>query len=287
MWQVQKIADEGTGEPYIARLWSGAMELRDLLLREHALSDLDFAVRRRHFDERYQPLLDGLSASRKHSASVGELVAGHKARVATGAVISRQRNALQINETIHIELQEQVAAFLSSAARATKAVHVLMSYLGLDIGFLFQKRQEFASALEHLRATGDVELANYLELTRSGWSEVLIERRHSLEHKGWRLPDLRYVEQPDGTVRLVEPEVDGQAVSTFVARMTNHLLGFAEDLLALAVQRGIARVGDLIDIPPEHRNPVHVKRFRFGVPALQPRERFWRLKYEDNGFYDS
>jgi hypothetical protein len=36
MWQLQKIADEGTGEPYIARLWAGAMELRDLILRHRA-----------------------------------------------------------------------------------------------------------------------------------------------------------------------------------------------------------------------------------------------------------
>ena len=60
--------------------------------------------------------------------------------------------------------------------------------------------------------------------------------------------------------------------------MTNHLLGFVEDLIALAVQRGIAGVGDLIDIPVEERDEAHVKRFRFGVPTRQPTERFWRLR---------
>jgi hypothetical protein len=166
-------------------------------------------------------------------------------------------------------------------------MQALMAYLGLEIGFLFQQPQRFASAIERLRDTGDVELADYLQLTRSGWSEGLIERRHALEHKGWRLPDMQYIEQPDGTVRVLEPDVDRQLVSEFVTGMTNHLLGFVEDLIALAVQRGIADVGDLIDIPPEERDEAHVKRFQFGVPALQPTKRFWRLRYSENGFYGS
>lgn len=287
MWQIQKVADEGTSEPYVARLWSGAIELRDLLLRHQAASDRDLEIRRRHFDDRYRPLLDALGAARKHAARVRELIATHTAKVSTGAIVSRQRNALQIDETIHIELQEEVAAFLSSSARATKSVQVLTGYLGLEIGFLFQQPQKFAAVLERLQATGDVELAEYLQLTRTGWSELLIERRHALEHQGWRLPDMRYIEQPDGMVRAVEPDVDGLPVSEFVARMTNHLLGFVEDLIALAVQRGIADIGDLIDIPPGERDEAHVKRFRFGVPALQPTERFWRLQYSTKGFYGS
>ena len=70
MWQIQKVADEGTSEPYVARLWSGALELRDLLLRQQAESDHDFEIRGKHFDDRYQPVLDALGAARKHAARV-------------------------------------------------------------------------------------------------------------------------------------------------------------------------------------------------------------------------
>lgn len=287
MWQLQKVADEGTTEPYIARLWSGAFELRDLLLRHLARGDQDFEVRRRHFDERYQPLLDALGAARRNGSRIRTLLQEHKSQVAAGTIVSRQRNALQINETIHAELQEQFGGFLSAAARATKVTQEVSTYLGINIGFLFQQPPKFQAGLAQLRASGDLELAEYLSRTRSGWSEVLIERRHSLEHKGWRLPDVRYIERPGGQVEVLEPEVDNQSVSEFATVMTSHLLGFVEDMLALAVQRGLAGTGDLIDTPIESRDPAHVRRFRLGVPALQPNDRFWRLRYSELGFYGS
>ncbi len=287
MWQIQKVADEGTAEPYIARLWAGACELRDLLLQHQAADDADFARRRKHFADRYSPVLDALGAARKHAKAIQALLGAHKAKIAAGSVVSRQRNALQISETIGLELQEHVAAFLSAAARATKLLQELLSCLDTDIGYLFQKQPKFVAALERSRAAGESELADYLESTRSGWSETLLERRHALEHKGWRLPEVRYVEQRDSSVLAAEPEVDGRPVSGFVSTVLERVLAFAEDMLAFAVQRGIADIGDLIDIPKEDRNPGNVTRFRFGVPALQLHERFWRLRYSQYGFSDS
>jgi len=287
MWQIQKLTDEGSSEPFIARLWSGACELRDLLLQHQARDYSDFEMRRTHFDERYQPVMDALGAARKRAKAIQTLLSAHKEKVASGAIIARQRNAVQINEAIGLELQEEMAAFLSAAARAAKSVQALLSYLNLDIGYLFQRQPKFAAALERLRAAGDSELANYLESTRSGWLEALILRRHALEHEGWRVPDVRYVPQSDGNVLVIEPDVDGRPVSEFVSTMIDRLLAFIEDMLALAVQRGIKDIGDLIDIPKEERDPANAKRFRLGSPALQPEVRFWRLRYTEHGFYNS
>lgn len=286
MWQLQKVADEGTGEPYIARFWAGMLELRDLVLRHRSAGDQEFEQRRKHFDDRYSPVLDALGAARKHSAAIQALVSTHKQKVSEGTIISRQRNALQINETINIELQEQVSAFLSAAARAAKLSQDLLTYLDLNVGFLFQKDSKFAAGVERLRAEGQSQLADYLQATRLTWSNTLLERRHALEHKGWRLPDLRYIDQPNGVVLAVEPDVDGRPVSEYVATMLDRLLVFVEDMLVLAVQRGIADIGDLIDIPKESRTPAEFRRFRFGLPALQPNEPFWRLGYDSRPFND-
>lgn len=253
MWQIQKVADEGTAEPYVARLWLGVCELRDLVLRHKAADDADFERRRRDFDDRYSPVLDAVGAAREHAKAIQELFAGHRAKIAAGSIVSRQRNAVQISETIGLTLQEQVAGFLSTAARATKLLQEVLSYLDLDIGFLFQKQQKFTEGLERLHAAGETELADYLDSTRRGWFETLLERRNALEHKGWRLPDVRYVEQPGGALLVIEPEVDGQPLTQFVARMLEHLLALVEDMLAYAVQAGIADVGGLIDIPKDER----------------------------------
>ena len=287
MWQIQKVADEGSAEPYVARLWVGAFELRDILLRHWAADDADYGGRRQHFDDRYGPVFDALGAARRQARAIQELLASHKQKIAAGSIVSRQRNVVQISETITVPLQEHMAAFLSAAARAARLLQDLLSYLDIEIGFLFQKQPRFLEGLERLRAAGQAELAEYLDSTRRGWSETLIERRHALEHKGWRLPDVRYAEQPDVALLVVEPEVDGRPLTEFVATMLDRLLGFVEDMLAYSVQKGITDIGDLIDTPKQNRDPANVKRFRFGLPALQPDEGFWRLRYSERGFHNS
>ena len=287
MWQVRKLADEGTSEPYIARLWVGAFELRDMLLQHLARGHSDFETRRTHFDERYQPVLNALDSARKHARAIQALLSEHKMKVSSGAIVTRQQNAIEINETITLKLQEQMAAFLSASVRAAKLVQVLLLYFDLNIGFLFQQQPKFAAASESLRAAGDSDLAGYLERTRSGWLEALTKRRHALEHKGWCVPDVHYIAQSDGSVLVVEPDIDCRPISEFVSTTIDRLLGFIEDMLAVAVQRGIKDIGDLIDIPKEKRDPANAKRFRLGIPALQPGERFWRLRYTDYGFYGS
>jgi hypothetical protein len=278
------VADEGSAEPYIARLWLGVCELRDLLLGHQAKSEEDLAGRRRQFDKLYVPVLDALSAARTQARAIRGLVDAHRERVAAGVAISRDRNALHINEAIELELQNRLAAFLPAAARAAKLLQELVAYLGTDIGCLFQKRSSFEAALEKLRVDGDNQLAKYLASTRAGWSETLMHRRNALEHEGRSLPDGRYVEEPSGFVSFLEPQIDGIAVSHFVEHVLGQTLAFVEDMVALCAQRGIADVGNLIDIPKDQRDPGNVKRFRLGVPVLQSHEQFWELRYSEGGF---
>lgn len=287
MWQIQKVADEGTAEPFMARLMLGALELRDLLIDHLAQGDEDRERRRRHFDDRYTPVMDALGSARTHDKAIRQLLAGHSAKIVDGSIVSRQRNAVQISESINAGLQGQLASFLSSSVRAAKLLQALLSYVDVEIGILFQRESRFLAGVEQLRRAGETAFADYLAATRQGWSEVLIERRHALEHKGWRLPDVRYVEQADGSLSMIEPEVNGQPVSQFASRMLDRLLGFVEDTLAFAVQRGLAGSADLIDTPKAERDPGNVKRFRLGLPALQPNERFWQLRYTGLGLMDS
>lgn len=254
-WQARKVADEGTAEPYIARLWGGACELRDLLLEHQAGGKADLAIRRRDFDKRYSPVLDALGAARTQARAIRGLVNAHRERVAAGVATSRERKALHVNETIDLELQNYLAAFLSAAARATKLLQELVAYLGIDIRCLFQKESPFEAALETLRADGDCQLAEYLASTRVRWSQTLMHRRNALEHEGWRLLDVRYVEGPGESVTVLEPQVDGMAVSDFSAYILGQTLAFVEDMVALCVQRGIADIGNLIDIPKDQRDP--------------------------------
>lgn len=287
MWQLKHVADEGTSDPFIARLMLGVLELRNEFVNSTAGSDSDRELRRHDFDERYQPVFDALQAARQKVKLVHRLVSTHLDKTSRGEITSRQRNALNIAESIDSELRDEFSSFLNASARATKNLQSVLECLSLDIGFLYQKQTNFDAGIDQLRSVGKAELANYLLRVRSGWSSQLFDRRNALEHEGWRLEDVRYREHEDGTVTAIEPVVDGLPVTQFAQRMLDRLLVFAEELIAYAVQQRLSHSTDLLEIPVQQRDVSVARRFRFGIPSLQPNQTFWRIVYTDRPFAET
>jgi hypothetical protein len=85
--------------------------------------------------------------------------------------------------------------------------------LGLEIGFFFRDQNQYQRGLAKL-ALVHPELADYLMEARS-WAERLNLLRNKIEHEGWILPRAGYRET-GGRIEMIEPEVEGQAVSVFV-----------------------------------------------------------------------
>jgi hypothetical protein len=283
-WTIQKFMDEGAQEPFVARLWSGVFELRDLVMRQRAADDKEYEQLRRQFDDLYSPILDALASARQAQKRIVALVQSHRAKLASGEIVSYQANALELAESIALPLQEDFSAFLVAAVRATKTLQTVLRWLGVDIACLFAKLANFEAGLAALSSGGQQVLADYLREVRAGWSERLIERRNAQEHQGWRLPDVSYSPPWVKPVQMKEPEVDGQPVSDYVTEMLAHVLALTEELIAYAVQRGIGLLGTLAEIPPAEREFDHPKRFFFTVPALQPQARVWTLRYSASGF---
>lgn len=284
MWTIQKLMNEGTQEPFVARLWSGVFELRDLTLRPRTSDDKEYESLRHQFDDLYTPVLNALGTARETQRRIEGLVASHRAKLASGEIVSYQANALELAESISLPLQQDFSSFLSAAARAVKTLQTLLCFLGVDIGCLFAKPANFQAGLNALAGGGHGVLADYLRDIRSGWSERLMGRRNAQEHDGWRLPDVAYSPPSMPPVQMKEPEVDGQGVSEYTTEMLAHALAFTEDLIAYAAQRSIRPPGTLAEIPPAERDSKHPKRFFLTVPALQPKAQVWSLKYSARGF---
>jgi hypothetical protein len=280
-WSIQKIADEGTSEPYIARLWLGVTQLRDWLLRHKAAGDRDFEVRRLRFDELYQPVRAAMDSTRTDARRVVELIAAHRERVHNREIVGYQAHTVEIHESIAAPLQESFANFVSAAARATKLLQGLLRDLDLEVGFLFSNDTNFQAGLAKVL---DPALAGYLAATRAGWSDMLINKRNDLEHNGWRLPDVSYRPGPDGHPVVLEPECAGMPVSAWVQHVLPHVLAFVEDMVAYCVQRGLRPGADIGEVPPVERDPVNPQRFVYTVPSLQSDVRLWHLRYSQRGF---
>ena len=158
-----------------------------------------------------------------------------------------------------------------------------MRSLNLDIGFFYRKPGTFTPGLAKLKQQ-NASLAAYLEETRTKWSERLKNTRDALEHAGWVLPKV-VPKENSGTVRVIEPLIDGQPVTEFVTHVVDRVCCFVEELCMHALQGQMLNGISITEIPLNERKPGIVERFH---PALvgggMP---IWTISYHENKFEDT
>jgi len=268
----QKLADEGSTSPFMARMGIGVAYLRGYALRD--------AQKRRDFDRSYEFVFMTLMNIRKTAQEIVQLISEHSSKAARGELLRRSEGVLYIEENIDKELRRQTESFLNSAVRVLKqGVEEIANCLGVKTGFLFKKLATFESGLAVLRAS-DPYLADYLQRVRE-WSERLVECRNALEHSASVLPKVQYLPDIAG-VRVKEPELSGQPLSQFVEFMTDRLCSFAEDLIAHCLTPWLPDSMAITEVPLPERDPERPERFRLilktGGSAV------WAIKYHDNPF---
>ena len=275
-WIVQKLADEGSASPFMARLFMGLMRLRDAVYSDPAA--------RESFDKAFDFVPTSLFAARTTAEEISELWAGHARKVAAGEVVRRQGVAIHIDDNIDKELRRQVEHFLNGAARVIKqGMQGLTAQLGVEIGFMFKKQPAFERGIAALKAT-DPLLADYLDKSRQMWSERLIKSRIDLEHNSWSLPRVTY-DTSGANVVVVEPLIAGQPVTEFVQGMLDRVCCFVEDVTAHCIQQKMAAPITITEIPLAERRSEAPERFQLTLAVGgQPR---WNIFYHSSSFEET
>lgn len=284
MWTIVKTMDEGTAEPFIARLMVGILELRDDFIQSRMSSQAELESKRKEFDDLYGPVLDSLFIARKSASNIRDVVAAHQRKVASGEIVGWQRNALEIHESINSQLQDEFGRFLNSATRAIKLLQAAASHIGVNISGIFAKQANFERSILELETAGHPRLAAYLRSCRTGWSERLVARRNAMEHEGWTLGGVQYSPMADRSVNVMEPSVDSEKVSEWVTSQASHAIAFVEDVMVYAFQKALASGVIIVEIPPTARDPSQPRRFRLGFPAFEAIAS-WTLQYDPIGFH--
>ena len=272
-WIVQKLADEGSASPFMARLFMGLMRLRDAIYTD--------PVARESFDKVFDFVPTSLLTARTTAKEISELWVGHSSKVAAGEIVRRQGAAIHIEESIDKELRKQAEHFLNNSARVIKqGMQELTALLGVDIGFMFKQQPAFERGIAALKSI-DPLLADYLEKSRQTWSERLIKSRIDLEHNNWSLPRVRY-DTSGANIVAVEPVVAGQPVTEFVQAMLDRLCCFVEDVTAHCIQQKMAAPITITEIPLAERRSEVPERFKLTLAVGgQPR---WSISYQSSSF---
>jgi hypothetical protein len=275
---IQKIADEGSSEPYYARLWIGIFELLDQAIQ---FADGDgIELRRTQFDELYHPVLEATGACREACQKILASINEHQHKLQE--VVKRQPHALEIPESVQKILANNIRSFLVNGAISIKRCQDVVRLFGIDIGCLFTKQHNFEKGIGAIRTAGHNKLADFLIETRTKWSETLIKRRDELEHNGWTLPNCNYKIAANNTVDLIEPEVDGEPISAYIQRMLNRITSFVENCIIYSIQSSLPNFIVVVEIPRSERDADKPMRFRVSLRGSNEKE--WEIIYSETDF---
>lgn len=251
---VQKIGDEGTTSPFVARLMLGVMRIRDAVYDDKT---------RQHFDELYDPVLSGLRNARETSQDIAKEWEQHRSKVESGSIVSTIGRTVRISENIDRSLKRDLESFLNTAFRTVKqSLQVLAKDLGVDISFLFQKESTFQAGITKTRAS-DPMLADYLLATRQ-WSELLVLIRNDLEHGTIPSPKISYA-LDSVPVRAEEPRLKGQPITGFTNEVLNRICCFAEEITVFGLRKKLPRGFEITEVPLPERALSAPERFHVTI----------------------
>lgn len=251
---VQKIEDEGTSSPFVARLMLGVMRIRDAVYDDKT---------RLHFDELYDPVLSGLRNARETSQDIAREWEQHRAKVESGAIVSASGRTVHISENIDRSLKRDLESFLNTAVRTIKhSLQVLANDLGVDISFLFQKESTFQAGITTTQAS-DPMLADYLLATRQ-WSEPLVLMRNDLEHGTIPSPKISYT-LDSVPVRAEEPRLNGQPITEFTNEILDRICCFIEEIAVFGLRKKLPRGFEITEVPLPERDPIAPERFHVTI----------------------
>jgi len=214
-----------------------------------------------------------------------KLISGHKQDISQGNNVRDHAGLIDVQETIDASVMENVASFITHAVIAVKGVQDVFGLFGMDIGFLFQKQDQFTAGIDGLYASNRHFLASYLKMVRGFWNEKLFARRNALEHEGWALPDFTYKRMAAGKIQAVEPPVDDLPVSDYLIIMSNRIFSFIENIVVYGIQQKLGSGETIVEIPAGERDPAVVVRFKI-LPRSEVRME-WDIRYSEDDFCDN
>ncbi len=268
---LQKIGDEGSSSPFIARLMLGVTRIRDAVYDDK---------NRLHFDKLYDPVLSGLQNIRETSQDISKEWEQHRTKVASGEIVRASGRTVQISESIDRSVKRDLESFLNTAVRTIKnSLQLLTNDLCVDISFLFQKELTFQAGITKTRIS-DPTLADYLLASRQ-WSEPLVLMRNNLEHGTIPAPKVSYM-LDSSPVRAEEPRFDESPITDYTNEVLDRIYCFVEEITVYCLRKKLPSSFEITELPLTDRDQSAPEKFMI---TITPRGRqAWVLTAHNRSF---
>jgi hypothetical protein len=272
LFEVRHFMDEGTSEPFMARLFLAPLEMQQSVMPPTA---------KQQFDEFWSGCIYPALDMRKAMLAIRNLVENHKKALVRKSIVRKKGKQVFLTERIDNPLRSQVAQLLEMASHVLENLPGVMKFLGVEMSFYSAKETRFLKGLEKAQMERP-ELAEYLMRWRPRILAIQ-EQFQKLRYSGWHLPNILYVEEGD-TFAMKELKIEDLPVAEFAEKVFNEVAVGLEELIMYALQ-GQCKGSLMIDeIPLAARDPKNPQRFKRNVKGAAMA---WELKWSGKGFYES
>jgi len=226
--KIEKFADIGTGEPFVARTGLGLIEI---------LEATNFKNRKEINDGIFTILFDGLMPAFLSLREIRKIESGKDEKI----VINLQKHYINLFNHLWVAYKDRMPK--------------VVGLIGFDIGFLFQNEKDFEEGTggflkkNEILSGIDYQFINMLRDERKTWQNILAKIRNDyLEHK-----------------KLNQKEVERHFNLETAEIIFNNCWQAVEEIMVVFLRTGLPLYAgiDIAEIPLEKRDLKNPKRFQF------------------------
>lgn len=269
-----RMRDEGSNSPFVARMFVGILEIRDLILMTNN-DPRNIQITRQQFDKLYEPIRNSLEMSLISARTIAQLHNELRYLGLKGELIKNSTDGgrIFINNKGPI-LKKEFHSVVEHASIAIKTYlpKLLTEIFGFDIGFLYQKEKEFHKRINELRSDKLDPLGDYLFSVRFWTNQLIGELWNQMKHTYWKMDDPKLIVIEANRVHVLIPEIIGTPIDLLSFKIINRCCLLVEDLIVYGFQFHRSTPIIMMEIESSNRKEYGNKRFTPSpkFPGMRP-----------------
>lgn len=249
-------SDEGTTDPFTARMMVQMMQIRDQIFQTKEERD--------SFDDIYEPILQNLREARLAKTKYVDLITSHEERIGSGECVEKDANGnFRITESVDLEANLLYKDIFIRGRTALDNLVAAGKHLGINLGFIYDSEKKFEEGIRKIAGAGGNPdylrfVCGMVSEARGGWLEKLIDVRNQIEHEGFSLPKLQCdisSGKPKLSVHKAKLDDEDQDLRESVENFWNALFQFCELLLIFLLTTKLPKGKAIMLVPPKSRDP--------------------------------